>query len=126
MKIKITITIIIIFIIGVVVVTMQSGGINPNPEPSYTVTPVATPTTIATTTIYSMADIVKHNSVTSCWTAIDGIVYDVTSWINRHPGGPQAILSLCGKDGSPAFKNQHEGEPKPAMMLATFKIGVIK
>ncbi len=73
----------------------------------------------------SMAVVATHNSGSSCWTAINGSVYDVTSWINQHPGGPDAILSLCGKDGSAAFNGQHGGQARPANELATFKIGVL-
>lgn len=75
---------------------------------------------------YTMADVATHKDGTSCWTAINGGVYDVTSWINQHPGGPGAILSLCGKDGSSAFNGQHGGQPQPEEELAGFKIGVLK
>ncbi len=79
-----------------------------------------------TVTSYSMADVATHKDGTSCWTVINGGVYDVTSWINQHPGGPDAILSLCGKDGSSTFTNQHEGQMRPEQELAGFKIGVLK
>lgn len=74
---------------------------------------------------YTLAQVTVHNSASSCYTAINGSVYDVTSWINQHPGGPEAILSLCGKDGSAAFNNQHGGQARPADELATFKIGTL-
>jgi len=74
---------------------------------------------------YTMADVQKHNSGSSCWTAINGNVYDVTNWINQHPGGPDAILSLCGTDGSSAFNGQHGGQGRPESELATFKIGTL-
>ena len=66
-----------------------------------------------------------HKDATSCWTAINGKVYDVTSWINQHPGGRDAILSLCGTDGSAAFNGQHGGQARPAQELATFNIGIL-
>ncbi|MES2059604.1 MAG: cytochrome b5-like heme/steroid binding domain-containing protein [Patescibacteria group bacterium] len=74
---------------------------------------------------YTLADVSKHSNASSCWTTINGGVYDVTAWINQHPGGPEAILSLCGKDGSAAFDAQHGGQRRPASELATFKIGVL-
>jgi cytochrome b involved in lipid metabolism len=70
-----------------------------------------------------MTDVAKHNSSSSCWTAINGKVYDVTDWINQHPGGQQAILSICGIDGSAAFNNQHGGQSRPANELAASYIG---
>ncbi len=77
-------------------------------------------------TSYSLAVVATHNSGASCWTTINGKVYDVTSWINQHPGGAQAILSLCGKDGSSAFNGQHGGQARPEQELATFYIGTLK
>jgi cytochrome b involved in lipid metabolism len=82
--------------------------------------------TPSASTIYTMADVQKHNSGASCWTAIDGNVYDVTSWITQHPGGEAPILSLCGIDGSAAFNNQHGGQGRPAAELASFIIGTLK
>ena len=67
----------------------------------------------------------KHGTASSCWTAIDGNVYDVTGWITRHPGGQRPILGLCGKDGSSAFDNQHGGQSRPAAELKQFLIGTL-
>ncbi|MCX7589986.1 MAG: cytochrome b5 domain-containing protein, partial [Patescibacteria group bacterium] len=50
-------------------------------------------------------------------------VYDLTSWITKHPGGEKAILNLCGKDGTSLFEKQHGGEKIPEDALAKFKIG---
>ena len=72
---------------------------------------------------YTLADVAKHNNSSSCWSVINGKVYDLTAWISQHPGGQQAILSLCGIDGSSAFNNQHGGQHRPANELAGFSIG---
>lgn len=68
----------------------------------------------------TMADVARHASASSCWTAIDGNVYDLTDWIGQHPGGQRAILSLCGKDGSAAFDGQHGGQRRAAAELGKF------
>ena len=70
-----------------------------------------------------MAQVEQHNSSSSCWTAINGKVYDVTEWISEHPGGPEHIIPLCGTDGSAAFNAQHGGQSAPAAELASFYIG---
>ncbi len=85
----------------------------------------STSATSSSASTYTMADVAKHNSQASCWTTISGGVYDVTSWINQHPGGPEAILSLCGADGSAAFNGQHGGQRRPEQELASFKIGTL-
>lgn len=72
---------------------------------------------------YTMADVQQHNSSDSCWTAINNEVYDVTSWISQHPGGPDKIEGLCGQDGTSNFEGQHSGDSNPQSRLASFKIG---
>lgn len=72
----------------------------------------------------TIADVAAHASRESCWSIINGNVYDLTSWIPQHPGGERAILKLCGTDGSAAYTGQHGGAPKQAAILTGFKIGV--
>jgi predicted heme/steroid binding protein len=109
----------------------------PTAPPSTTTTPsqpVTPPTTSPTPTPkpttpppapsgYTMADVAKHGDAASCWTAINGSVYDLTAWIARHPGGEGAILSICGADGSAAFNDQHGGQGRPERILESYKIG---
>ncbi len=75
---------------------------------------------------YAMADVAMHSSATSCWTVIDANVYDLTAWIPQHPGGEQAILSLCGHDGTAAFHGQHDDAKRQADILVSFKIGTLQ
>lgn len=89
---------------------------SPSPQPSAPVSGVHT---------FTMAEVAAHASAASCYSAINGSVYDLTSFINGHPGGSAAIKSLCGVDGTAAFNAQHGGTGKPAQMLASFKIGVL-
>ena len=84
-----------------------------------------TSTTPPASQSYTMAQVGTHSNASSCWSAINGNVYNLTSWISQHPGGRDAILSICGKDGSVALNTQHGGQPNPAQALATFKIGVL-
>ena len=95
---------------------------NPNtvtPTPDKPVATAPAPNT------YTRAVVATHNTPTDCWTTINGSVYNVTSWIAKHPGGAKAIISLCGIDGSPAFNGQHGGQKRPASELASFKIGTL-
>jgi cytochrome b involved in lipid metabolism len=74
---------------------------------------------------FSAADIATHKDATSCYTSISGGVYDLTAWVNMHPGGKQNILSICGIDGTQAFMDQHHGRQKFLDILARFKIGTL-
>lgn len=105
--------------------TTNPGALNPEATttPNSTGSTGTTGQTGGTKSGYTLADVATHNSAASCWTVINGKVYDVTSWITQHPGGQQAILSLCGKDGSAAFTEQHGTQSRPNSELATFLIG---
>jgi cytochrome b involved in lipid metabolism len=84
-----------------------------------------TTTTSTQSSGITMATVQAHNSKESCYTVIRGNVYDLTRWIANHPGGQQAILGLCGKDGTAAFEGQHGGQAQQESQLASFKIGVL-
>ncbi len=78
---------------------------------------------IPTPSEYTLSDIAKHATKTSCWTIIGGGVYDITAYVTRHPGGERNVLKICGKDGSSLFGNQHGGESKPESILERYRIG---
>jgi hypothetical protein len=97
----------------------------PTATPVVTPTPTATPTPTPTPTVagYSMTQVRANNTARSCWTVIDGVVYDLTKWISNHPGGSGAILFLCGTDGTNAFSAQHQNQARPAIRLDTYRLG---
>lgn len=72
---------------------------------------------------YSLADVALHASANDCWTTINGSVYDLTEWIPRHPGGPQRIINICGRDGTADFMRQHGRSRRVAATLILYKIG---
>jgi hypothetical protein len=74
---------------------------------------------------YTLAQVQQHSSATSCWTVVNGGVYDVTSWITQHEGGQAPILGLCGIDGTSAFVAQHGSVGKAVNQLKQFKIGTL-
>ena len=94
----------------------------PTPTPSAT-SASPTPAPKASVSGYTMAEVRKHANAASCWTVISGNVYDLTKWVNRHPGGRARILSLCGKDGTAAFRAEHGKEKQPNQVLAGYELG---
>lgn len=72
---------------------------------------------------FTMAMVSENDDASSCWSVINGNVYDLTEWINSHPGGPQRILSLCGADGSASFNSMHQGQSNPESRLQSFLLG---
>lgn len=53
-------------------------------------------------------ELAKHNTKDSCWIAINGQVYDVTSFIDHHPGGASLILKLGGQDATEQYSTFHD------------------
>jgi cytochrome b involved in lipid metabolism len=70
-----------------------------------------------------MERVKANNTASSCWTVISGNVYDLTKWINSHPGGSGAIRSLCGTDGTAAYNGMHGNQGKPQSRLAGYLLG---
>ncbi len=89
--------------------------------PENTNTP-PTNTTVTTDTAsvksYTMAEVAKHNSETSCRSAINGNIYDLGAFVSQHPGGDRNILKICGIDGTMAFEGKHGGQNRPEKTLA--------
>jgi hypothetical protein len=94
------------------------------------VAPAATPTLSPTPTAevttqagYTMAKVKENNSSASCWSVINGNVYNLTQWINSHPGGQSVIRGLCGVDGTSSFNGKHRGDGGPASILTGYLLG---
>ncbi|MBA0778795.1 hypothetical protein Gotri_006611 [Gossypium trilobum] len=51
---------------------------------------------------YSKIEVMLHNKRTDCWIIIKDKVYDVTSYVEEHPGG-DAILAHAGDDSTEGF-----------------------
>ncbi|KAL2828367.1 hypothetical protein BJY01DRAFT_131700 [Aspergillus pseudoustus] len=48
--------------------------------------------------ILTSAEVESHNSAKSCYVTIGSKVYDITSFVEDHPGGGDLILEYAGKD----------------------------
>lgn len=49
-------------------------------------------------TVYTMEEIAKHASADDLWMVIEDKVYDMTSFLDDHPGGRRLPLRSGGKD----------------------------
>ena len=94
--------------------------------PSVTATQKASSTPTAAATVaagYTMTQVKANKSASKCWSVINEKVYDLTAWINAHPGGSGAIVSLCGTDGTQGFLAMHRNQSKPESRLAGYLLG---
>lgn len=119
-----------IIVIGVIGVVLASGvylSLNRND------TSAPSTSTDKSDTTYAVEDVKLHDSKSSCWTIISGSVYDITTYIPRHPGGEE-ILRACGVDATSLFTKRQTSDgqsvgsgsphsPNAEEQLEKFKIG---
>lgn len=53
---------------------------------------------------YTKEEVSKHNTETDCWCIVHKKVYDITKYLDLHPGGLSLIFSVAGEDGTDAFE----------------------
>lgn len=52
---------------------------------------------------YTFDEISKHNTAEDLWVVYDGKVYDVTLYVDEHPGGEEVVVDCAGLDATEAF-----------------------
>ncbi|KAI1412804.1 hypothetical protein F5Y13DRAFT_162686 [Hypoxylon sp. FL1857] len=57
--------------------------------------------------LLNAAEVAKHNTTSSCWIVINGSVYDVTPYLDQHPGGAAILVKQGGRDATPEFRTVH-------------------
>lgn len=75
------------------------------------------------TKIFTWDEVNQHKSVDDCWMVIKGKVYDVTSWVPKHPGG-NLIMNGAGRDATALFLSYHPTSTQ--MVLPKYHIGDIE
>jgi len=66
--------------------------------------------------LYSFEEVRKHNDRKDCWLIIAGKVYDVTPYMEEHPGGDEVLLACTGKDATADYEDiGHSADAKEVM-----------
>lgn len=74
------------------------------------------------TKTYTLAEIEKHNEKNSAWLLIHNAVYDVTKFMEEHPGGEEVLLEQAGKHATEAFEDVgHSTDARE--LMKQYKIG---
>ena len=55
-------------------------------------------------------EVAKNNTEDSLWIIVDHKVYDVTDFLDAHPGGSVVLQQVAGQDATQAFYNLHRHE----------------
>lgn len=52
-------------------------------------------------------EISEHNTRKCCWVIVKGQVYDVTEYLDHHPGGSAILLRYGGRDATVLYESNH-------------------
>ena len=66
----------------------------------------------------------KHTTENDCWTVLHGRVYDITLYLNYHPGGKRELMKGAGKDCTALF-NKFHAYVEYELILSKCEIGIL-
>ncbi|NWZ83081.1 CYB5B protein, partial [Poecile atricapillus] len=71
-----------------------------------------------------LEEVAKRNSSREAWLVIHGRVYDVTRFLEEHPGGEEVLLEQAGRDATESFEDVgHSTDARE--MLKQYYIGEV-
>mmetsp|Transcript_69600 Transcript_69600/g.96766 ORF Transcript_69600/g.96766 Transcript_69600/m.96766 type:complete len:133 (-) Transcript_69600:54-452(-) len=68
------------------------------------------------TRMISAEELAKHTAYDDCWMAIQGKVYDLTKFMDDHPGGDEVLKDSAGRDATSEFDDVGHSEEAWEMM----------
>jgi len=73
--------------------------------------------------LMTMVNVSKHNTKNDCYLVVNDNIYDVSSYISKHPGGSRSVTSLCGGEVTGVFASIHSNRAWD--LLVNYKIGTV-
>uniref|UniRef100_A0A8B9EMC6 Cytochrome b5 type B n=1 Tax=Anser cygnoides TaxID=8845 RepID=A0A8B9EMC6_ANSCY len=74
--------------------------------------------------VFTLQEVARRNSSREAWLVIHGRVYDVTRFLEEHPGGEEVLLEQAGKDATESFEDVgHSTDARE--MLKQYYIGEV-
>ncbi|CAD7013647.1 cytochrome b5 [Ceratitis capitata] len=72
--------------------------------------------------VFTREEVSKHNTNKNTWLIIHNNVYDVSEFLNEHPGGEEVLIEQGGKEATESFEDVgHSSDARE--MMAKYKIG---
>ncbi|KAI6383245.1 hypothetical protein MCOR25_000165 [Pyricularia grisea] len=65
---------------------------------------------MASAKTFTREEVKKHNTEDDVWFIIDSVVYDVSDFLDAHPGGEAVLRQAAGTDATTDFYNLHRHE----------------
>merc|ERR1711939_976148 len=96
------------------------------PQPAHATRRFLTPRYSKMSKAYTIKDVADHKTAEAgMWIIIDNEVYDVTEFVNEHPGGPKILKRTAGKDATKPFWKYH-GDQVLKKYGPKLKIGTVE
>lgn len=73
----------------------------------------------------SKSEVAQHKREGDCWVSMEGKVYDISNYVEEHPGGETAILKYAGRDVSVPFRGPQHGSQVDDV-IANYYIGTLE
>jgi len=71
---------------------------------------------------YTLQEVAEHNEKKSVWVLIHDNIYDVTKFLEEHPGGEEVLIEQAGRDATEAFEDVgHSSDARD--LMRQYKIG---
>lgn len=77
---------------------------------------------------FTLDEVARHKTRDDLWVAIDGDVYDLTRFVDLHPGAAPPLLhpDVAGKDATEPFFGLHRASILREPRYARFKVGAVR
>ncbi|XP_045132267.1 cytochrome b5-like isoform X3 [Portunus trituberculatus] len=67
--------------------------------------------------VFTLEEIAKHKTPDSCWFIIHDKVYDVSKFLDEHPGGEEVLLEQAGQNVTENFEDVGHSTDAREMMM---------
>jgi len=91
-------------------------------KPTYAPLPTATDSNGNPRSKYTREQVSEHTTAEDCWVICHNFVYDVSTYLNEHPGGIPLIMKSAGKDCTSDFEAMFHS-PKARNILQKYLVG---
>lgn len=78
---------------------------------------------------YSLLEVAKHATLEDCWMAVEGVVYDISDYVPRHPAPAEVLEPWCGREATRGMRtkgNNSDHSARAWRMLERYRIGDLR